>query len=58
MKVWIQRDSLGKSFQMWGYREDKISYHPPPPSGFDIIQVIRTQTDTVYIPKAPVTGSR
>ncbi|HHS12135.1 MAG TPA: hypothetical protein ENN03_00020 [bacterium] len=50
LKIWIQRDSLGLSFQMWGYKEDRLVYEPPPPSGYDILTLIRTVSDTVFVP--------
>lgn len=52
LKIWIQRDSIGLSFQMWGYTEGRLAYEPPPPSGYDILTLIRTVSDTVFVPVA------
>jgi hypothetical protein len=51
LKVWVQRDSIGMTFQMWGYDEKAIQYSPPPPAGYDFITIYKTVSDTLYIPK-------
>lgn len=51
LKAWIERDSIGITFQMWGYSDTKLKYTPPPPAGYDLICIYKTISDTLYIPK-------
>jgi hypothetical protein len=51
LKVWIERDSLGMNFQMWGYSDQNLQYNPSPPSGYDLIYVYRSVADTLIVPK-------
>ena len=51
MKAWIERDSLGITLEMWGYEDSELKYTPPPPAGYDIVQIYKMIADTVYIPQ-------
>lgn len=50
LKAWIERDSTGIKFEMWGYSDKQLQYSPPPPVGYDIVTVYKTVIDTVFIP--------
>ena len=51
LKAWIMRDSTGINFEMWGYSDVALEYAPPPPAGYDIVNIYRVLADTLYIPK-------
>ena len=51
LKAWIMRDSTGINFEMWGYSDLALEYTPPPPVGYDIVNIYRVLADTLYIPK-------
>jgi hypothetical protein len=51
LKAWVERDSIGITFQMWGYRDAKLQYTPPPPAGFDLVYIYKIISDTLFIPK-------
>jgi hypothetical protein len=51
LKAWIQRDSIGVSFEMWGYSDKNLKYTPPPPAGYDLVFIHKTLSDTLFIPK-------
>ena len=51
LKAWISRDSTGINLEMWGYSDLMMEYTPPPPAGYDIVNIYRVLADTLYIPK-------
>jgi len=50
MRLRLDRDSTGITFEMWGYNESMLQYTPPPPPvpdsvmTFDVVYIVKTDT--------------